>query len=432
MPVNRATSRSSLSKAITAVAVGVLLLVSGCGGSSNSTATGTGTGTGTPGSSSSAPAAQPSGAPLKTSTISAVDYNGPTYESIQVVAKIYAKYINDKGGINGRPLQVLTCDDKGDPTQTEACARKAIGEGAVADVGTFTYNQSVMVPLYDKAHTAVFGNCCNLAPIEFSTPNTFQMGNNPILNPAGVAKAVQDGCKHIAVLALDLPGITEGITRLMDNMAKAYGYQGKVKYIKVPLTTQDYTAQVAQATDGTDCISMFLSESNISGLMPAFAQTGGKQRLYGAQGNFDKVSTKGYETQPGVADGVVYGAYPPLQNPVWGDFRAALKKYGAPSKFEYNSLAALGTWAAYTGFTQIAESVKGELSPASFLTAAGTAKVDTGGMTPPIDFTKTWDAFNGQFKRDFNRKATYFKLKDSTQIGDTFVDLQNAAEGKGK
>lgn len=430
MVLNRATSRPSWPKAMIAVTVAALLALTACG-SSNSGASGT-SGSSGAGSSSSDSAAQPTGNAIKTSTISAVDYNGPTYEAIQVVAKIYAKYINDKGGIGGRPLQVLTCDDKGDPTQTEACARKAIDGGAVADVGTFTYNQSVMVPIYDKAHTAVFGNCCNLAPIEFSSPNTFQMGNNPILNPAGVAKAVEDGCKNIAVLALDLPGVTEGVTMLMDNMAKSYGYQGKIKYIKVPLTTQDYTAQVAQATDGTDCISMFLSESNISGLMPAFAQTGGTQRLYGAQGNFDKVSTKGYEQLPGVDKGVVYGAYPPLQDPVWTDLRAALKKYNAPSKLDYNSLAALGTWAAYTGFTKIVESTKGELTPASFLAAASTAKVDTGGMTPPIDFTKTWDAFNGQFKRSFNLNATYFKLKDGSPIGKTFVDLQNAAEGKGK
>jgi branched-chain amino acid transport system substrate-binding protein len=430
MLYNRATSRWDWSKSVSAVAVAAALALSGCGDSTDDTSSSGTNGPDTTATSESA--AQPTGTPIKTSTISAVDYNGPTYEDIQVVAKIYAQYINDKGGINGRPLEVITCDDKGDPTQTEACARKAIDEGAIADVGTFTYNQSVMVPLYDKADTAVFGNCCNLAPIEFTSRNTFQMGNNPVLNPAGVARAVQDGCKDIAVLALDLPGITEGVTMLMDNMGKSYGYEGKIKYVKVPLTTQDYTAQVAQATDGTDCISMFLSQSNISGLMPAFAQTGGTQRLYGAQGNFDKVATKGYEKLPGVEKGVVYGAYPPLQDPVWDEFRAALKKYDAPKKFDYNSLAALGTWAAYTGFTQVAESVEGDLAPASFLKGASTAKVDTGGMTPPIDFTKTWDAFDGQFKRTFNLTATYFDLKDSKPLAEGFVDLQNAAEGKGK
>ena len=142
----------------------------------------------------------------------------------------------------------MTCDDKGDPTQTTACARKAIEAGAVADVGSFSFNGGVMVPIYDKAKTAVFGNCCDIAPIEFTSPNTFQMGNNPALNAGGIARAAQDGCKSIGVLELDLPGVTDALNILFTNVAKAYGYTGKLKFVKVPLTTQDYTSQVAQIT----------------------------------------------------------------------------------------------------------------------------------------------------------------------------------------
>lgn len=382
-------------------------------------------------SSSGAASAAPTGAPIKTMTISAVDYNGPTYEDIQITAKLFESWVNDNGGIKGRPLEVMTCDDKGDPTQTTSCARKAIEAGAVADVGSFSFNGGVMVPIYDKAKTAVFGNCCDIAPIEFTSPNTFQMGNNPALNAGGLARAAQDGCKSIGVLELDIPGVTDALNIVFTNVAKAYGYTGKLKFVKVPLTTQDYTSQVAQITDGTDCISMFLSQSNISGMMPPFAQSGGKQRLYGAQGNFDKVATKGYEDLPGVKDGVVYGAYPPLQNPVWEDLRGAIKKYDAPKKFDYNGLATLGTWAAYTAFAQIVEKMEGEVTAETFLAAASTATVDTGGMTPVIDFTKTYDGFDGAYLRAFSRQVTYFKLSDFSQIGDSiYVDLTDAMEGK--
>ena len=374
--------------------------------------------------------AAPSGAPIKVMTISAVDWNGPTYEDIQIIAKTYEKYINDQGGINGRPLQVLTCDDKGDPTQTEACARKAIAAGAIADVGSFTYNQGVMVPIYNAANTAVFGNCCNLAPLEYTTPNTFQMGNNPVLNPAGVAKAIQDGCKAIGVLELDLGGITDGVNVIMENMTKAYNYKGKpIKYVKVPLTTQDYTSQVTQVTDGTDCISMFLSGSNIAGMLPIFAQKGGTQRLYGAQGNFDKISTKGYENLPGVKNGVVYGAYPPLADPAWVNLRASLKKYKAPAKFDYNSLSALGTWAAYTGFTQIVSKMTGPITPANFIKAASKSTINTKGMTPIINFSRPWNAFGGMYARDFNRSVVYFKWSNSATIGPRFVDLTKPSQG---
>ena len=86
---------------------------------------------------------------------------------------------------------------------------------------------------------------------------------------------------------------------------------------------------------------------------------------------------------------------------------------------------------AYTGFAQIASKIQGDVTPQSFLAAASKATVDTGGMTPVFDFSKTWDAFNGQYARSFSSKVTYFKLSDNSQIGDSvYVDLTNALQGK--
>lgn len=379
--------------------------------------------------SSSSSAGGLSGTPIKTVTVSAVDWNGPTYESAQVAAKAYEKWINANGGINGHPLQVTTCDDKGDPTQTAACARNAIADGAIADVGSFTYNASVSVPIYQAAHVAVLGNCCNLSAIEYHADNTFQTGNNPVLNPAGVARAVQDGCKAISVLELDIPGVTDDTNIIFNNIAKSYGYTKPLKFIRVSLAQTDYSSVVAQATDGSDCISLFLGENNISGMMPAFAQGGGKQTLYGAQGNLDAVATKGYEALPGVKNAVVTGAYMPLENAVWKDFRGALKAINAPSKFDYNALSPLSAWSGYTDFTQIAKSIKGEITPASFLAAASVATIDNGGMTPTIDFSKTWGAFDGKYARAFSRQVTYMKINGDPVAGGGWIDLSNAAQG---
>jgi len=369
------------------------------------------------------------GEPIKTVTVAAADWAGPTYENIFVAAKAYEKWVNENGGIAGRPLEITVCDDKGDPALTAACARDAIAAGAIADVGSFSYNAYVNVPIYDAASTAILGGCCNLLPVEYTTGNTFQMGNNPVLNPGGVARAVMDGCKAISVLELDIPGVTDDINIIFNNIAKAYGYTPELKFIRVPLSATDYSSVVAQATDGSDCISMFLGENNISGMMAPFAQGGGTQALYGAQGNLDLVSTKGYEDLPGVKKAVVTGAYMPLDNPVWDTFRAALKANDAPSKFEYNSLGSLGAWSSYTAFKQIAESIDGDITPASFLAAAGTTVIDNGGMTPTIDFSETWDAFNGQYARSFTRQVTYMKLDGTPVDGGGWIDLSGPMQG---
>lgn len=384
-------------------------------------------GASTPASSNAA-----TGEPIKVVSMAAVDYNGPTYEDIKVTSQAFAQQLNADGGINGRPLEVIFCDDKGDPTEAAACARDAIEAGAIADVGSFTYNAAAVIPIYNAADTAVLGGCCNLSEAEYTTPNTFQMGNNPALNPGSVARAAQDGCESIGVLELDLAGITETMELLFTNVAKAYGYTGDLKFVKVPLTTQDYTSQVTQAADGTDCIALFLSESNISAMMPSFAQTGGEQTLYGAQGNLNLRSTKGYESLPGVKNAVVTAAYRPLVDPEWDGMRQALKDVNAPDKFDYNSLSALGVWTAYTGFVQIAKAIDGEITPASFLEAASKSTVSTNGMSPTVDFAKTWDAFDGMFERSFQRKVTYITLEGEHLVegDDIWIDLTSALLGE--
>ena len=371
-----------------------------------------------------------SGTPIKTVTIAAVDWNGPTYENIHIAAKAYEAWINANGGINGHPLQVTTCDDKGDPTQTAACARNAVAAGAIADIGSFTYNAAISVPIYAQANTAVVGNCCSISPIEYTSPNTFSNGANAVLNPAGVARAVQDGCKAISVLELDIPGVTDDTNVVFSNIAKAYGYTKPLKFIRVPLTATDYSSVVAQATAGSDCISLYLGENNISGMMPPFAQSGGKQTLYGAQGNLDAVSTKGYETLPGVAKSVVTGLFMPLKNPVWKDLQAGLKMVNATPKYDYNALGVLSAWSGYTNFTKIAKSIKGDITPASFLKAASTSVTDNGGMTPNIDFTKTWSAFDGKYLRAFTRQVTYMKINGDPVAGGGWIDLSDAMQGK--
>lgn len=54
-------------------------------------------------------------------------------------AKLYFQAINDQGGINGRKVDFVTCDDAENPNQDKACAQKLIeGQGVFALVGNAT------------------------------------------------------------------------------------------------------------------------------------------------------------------------------------------------------------------------------------------------------------------------------------------------------
>src|SRR3977135_2883779 len=51
------------------------------------------------------------------------------------VSKMWAEEVNAKGGINGRKIELVTCNDENRPEKAVACARDHIDKGAVMIFG---------------------------------------------------------------------------------------------------------------------------------------------------------------------------------------------------------------------------------------------------------------------------------------------------------
>ncbi len=100
-----------------------------------------------------------------------------------------------------------------------------------------------------------------------------------------------------------------------------------------------------------------------------------------------------------------------------------------------NSLGGMGTWAAYTGFKQVAEAIPGgadSIDAASFMKqAAETTNLDTKGMVPVLDFTKEWTEYP-DYRRLFNRTVVFSTIKDGKVVPLTtdFQDVGELALGK--
>ena len=368
------------------------------------------------------------GEPIVTMTYTDVNTEGPQYKNIEETARVYQEWINSHGGIAGRPLEAKFCDAKGTPTAAAACAREAVADHVVAAVGNFTFTGDAVVPILEKANTALFGNCCAISPLELTSKISFPMGNQPLYGVGLVHKAVQDGCKHIKGVIIEG---AEAFEPLMENAAKAEGTKIE-KFINLPGTAQDYSAQVAEATSGgTDCLVMIVSETPYIAWMPAFAQSGSEATMYGPQGNFNENAVKGFES---VVEGdQVGGMYPDISTAAWSEYREALEKYEADSSQDYNSLGGMGTWAAYEGFKQVVESMKGEINNETFLKAAETAKINLPGMVPPENFAENWGKTGGPkgFERINNRCVVFSEFKEGKlQPASTeFEDVSEIAGG---
>ena len=371
----------------------------------------------------------PTGDPIKIMTVTTLNAAGPTYENIANTAEVYAEYINARGGIGGRPLEVTVCDEQFDPAVATTCARQAVEEDMVSVVGSFTFFAESIVPVIAESDITWFGPCCPITPSELTSPHSFPIGNQPMYAVGAVKKAVDDGCQ--AINAVIIEG-AEIFIPPMENAIEALG-QSFGETVSLPPTAQDYSAEVAQATSGdADCVITIISESSFITWNTAWTQSGTEAVQYGPQGNLNEVSAAGNEEATN--GDIVVGMYPDISTDPWSEYRLALDEGGYDTTaLDYNSLGGMGTWAAFVGFTQIAETIDGEITATSFFEAASnTSNLDLGGMVPVLDFTQEWtDGLEG-YQRLFNRSVVYSTLEDGKIVPLTtdFEDVGALATGE--
>lgn len=124
---------------IAALAV-VGLIAAGCG-SSSSSSTGEESGS------------APSGEPVKLGMIA----NQAELGTFIAVVESSVDALNKRGGLEGRPVELVYCDDKSDPNVTTTCGRKMVEEEVMAIVGGGAINGHVLVPLFEKAEIPSIG-----------------------------------------------------------------------------------------------------------------------------------------------------------------------------------------------------------------------------------------------------------------------------------
>jgi len=272
----------------------------------------------------------------------------------------------------------------------------------------------------------MFGSCCPIVQIEFSSPISYVTGSNFAIGAGAVQKMVDDGCKKPAVVIIEVATKDFAIS-----VTKAiFEYNNfpvdDVKFVSLPITAQDYSAQVAQAIDGTDCIYGGMSDQNWAGFLPAMQSLGGTQRLYGHQGNLNgKIAEQFPEL---TENGISVNAYPDIEGPMWDDYREALETYKAPD-LDWNSLAGLGTWAAYEEFVAIVQGMTGEINNETFIEAANkSTAVDSGGMAPLLNLSEPWTGMGGDYPRIFNRTVTFDVIHDGklSLTDDPPIDMTDA------
>ena len=371
-------------RSLVVAGVAAAVALSACGGDDSS---GGSSGSGDGGGGSQAK--KLSGEPIKAMTIASVNTEGPPFPAIPETAKLYEKWVNDNGGIKGRPLQVITCDDRGVAPGATDCARQAVQQKVAAVVGSYTFAAESIVPVLEKGNVAWFGMCCPGTPSELTSKASFPVGSGPLYSTGFTKRAIEDGCKKINAVVID--GAQPYIP-LMDGAMKAAGKSFAKKPIILPATSQDYSPQVAEATGGgADCVLMVVSEGPYIGVDAARGPSRAPRPACTVRRATSTACRSRATSRPPRARSS-RAPIPTSRTAPWTDFRGAIDQYNADRTTR--TTTASRAWARgrrYTAFKKIIEGMSGTVDGKSFMdAAAGTSSLDMGGMVPPLDFTKEW------------------------------------------
>jgi ABC-type branched-subunit amino acid transport system substrate-binding protein len=327
--------------------------------------------------------AGPTGSPINVMTIYPDQSQASNYPGLPLVAQAYADYINAKGGIQGHPLHVSTCNDKNDGSVAATCARQAVSEKAVAVLGSFSLGSGQILPILQPESIAWLGGYA-LDPAEYSNPDSYPILGGPITFLAtGVLAGKDPACVKTDVINYDIPAAAGLLPFIKQGLGAAKKSVNNT--VKVPVTTTDFSSIVAAAKDA-DCVIVAIPDRSIQAYLAKAKTLGIKQKIYAPGGAIASGTMKNFASQ--LEGSAIASSYASPSDPAWADFKSATAGKNA---VDPNEMQELNTWASYVIFNDVASTVTGDITAASFKAALDKASaVDTGGLTPTLDFTKAF------------------------------------------
>lgn len=323
-------------------------------------------------------------------------YNFPeTWDS----AKAWAESINAAGGIDGRDVEIIECNDHASPNESEKCAREAVSEKVVALIG-FTQHTDRVLPVLEAAGIPWVG-IMPIQTVDFESPISYGTTSVAVNIGALAAKSLEE-CKAPAVAALDYPAHQAIVNQFMTPVLKAAG-KSWVANVKIPIDATDF-APYAAALAKADCVAGPLTEPFLLQLLPALEDAGGTQKIF-AQAT--SLTQKAVDAAPQITNGAITSSsFGSVEDDVWADYRKAIVKTNAKLASSATEPSAHGriTWSSLE-ILRKAINGDGDIDSKGLKkTLDSMGPIETG-VLPAIDFSKTTGVKG--FDRLFNMKIHF-------------------------
>jgi ABC-type branched-subunit amino acid transport system substrate-binding protein len=309
------------------------------------------------------------------------------------LATAYARWINAHGGLAGRKLKVLTCNDHNHAVDAAKCARQAVNENVVAVVGSYSqYSESFLPPLEGGGIAYIGGY--GITNDEFTSPVSYPVnGGQPVLL-AGLGRAMAEQCGPVTLVRPDSIAGDE-LPQLLDAGLTAGGHGAAADQL-APEDATEYAAQADKALkqstgDQTEkgCVVPALGDRTAT-FMDSFRRT--REDYPAVQtatviGSTDQtvINETGGASSP-YEGSYIASWYPAATDARWNQMKKVVNAEAfGDNRIDPADAGVQTTWIAFTVFKAVVESLDGEVTSNAVRRAIDNGlKVGTGGLTPTL------------------------------------------------
>jgi len=367
---------------------------------------------------------EPAGEPITVMTIGTLGTAEGATTSIEQTALAYEGWINANGGLgpDGRPLEVIFCNDQDSPEGGRECANEAIEAGVAALVGGYSIQGSFeILPILEQASIPWVGLGLLGGGVE-SSPMSYPVVGGSITEWMAIGQEVgSQGCETAGVIRWVAGPGEEAQAYFAHGLGTEGGQVGPVAPVGFDET--DLLPAVATASDGVDCMMFGMSPEQGALTVRAAQELGVEVPLAFYP---DAVTPQSVEATGG-ADSPAEGGtsaswFPSAGEPIWDEAEEAVEQYASdPGVIQFtDNFNFQITWVAYKAFESILasmDSLDGLDGPALVEHMNSGESFETGGFTEPVQFVDHIPVQvpgGGEATRIFNPFVVMLTIQDGT------------------
>lgn len=375
--------------------------------------------------------------PIKVMTWAPENTDATNKPGMPAMARAYGKWINAHGGIDGRKLEILTCNDHNDSVAAAQCAQQAATEKVVAVVGSYSqFGDSFLSPLESAGIPYIGGY--GVTNDEFTGQMSYPVnGGQPVLL-AGLGRALAAACANVALVRPDSIAGDE-LPPLLNSGLKAGGHPNADDELAAEDATE-YSDQADRSLrDATKnalhkgCVVPALGDRT-DNFMDSFRRAREvypEVRMGTVLGSVDQTVINATGGSAGPYEGsYITSWYPPASDARWDQMKKVINEEAfGDNRIDPADAGVQTTWIAYTVLKAVLEKIgSGDVSADTVRsTLDGGLQVSTGGLTPALRWTYEGKLASVGFPRLVNADVTLLVV----QNGELVAARKGIAGGNG-